>query len=152
SLKSYSIRMKIMKKLSITLLIYSTSILASTPPLEKVTLCDSTKEYVATLEFLREQKELGLKDTDARKVADKVSLGCKGAFNRFAKVSSMLSRVGIDSGTSVNHGVQFAATTDEKAHAFIEIFQQSYDQDVLDLDPLNCLKISMQLSETVADN
>jgi hypothetical protein len=40
---------------------------------KKPNLCLSTREFVTTLEFLREHKELGLGEADARAISHKVS-------------------------------------------------------------------------------
>lgn len=134
------------------LFLVSLSGFASTPSLEalrKANLCNATKEYVSTIRFLREFKALALKEEDARILADKVSLGCNGSFNRFAKITEMLSKVGIDSGTAVKHAANFAAVSDEKAEAFIELFKQTYSTENLDLDALNALEISLEVSKNM---
>lgn len=116
--------------------------------LDSATLCDSTKEFVSTLEYLRDRKELAIEEQNAQKIAEKVSNGCKGSFNRFEKVTQILTRVGIDSSTAVSHAIIFANSTDERAMAFIEIFKKNYSEDKLDLDALTSLKISLELAES----
>src|SRR5688572_3898868 len=45
--------------------------------------CQSTREFVTTLEYLRDQKQLGLDEREGRKIAYEVAKGCTGAARRF---------------------------------------------------------------------
>ena len=108
--------------------------------------CESSKEYVTTVEFLRDKKDFGLKTIQIYKIADEISKGCTGASQRFFKVTGLLTRVGIDSSSAISHAKKFAFKDDSFVNAFITIFKQTYSQDSLDLDALNSMKISLQLS------
>lgn len=135
--------------LPITLLFMSGTLLASTPKLnnEKTLVkCESTKEYVTTVQFLRDKKDFGLDHNNILRIADEISLGCSGASQRFIKITRLLTQVGIDTKNSLETAKKFAAKDDSFVDAFITIFKQTYNQDELDLDALNALRISTKLS------
>ena len=52
--------------------------------------CTSAREYVTTLEYLRAHQELGVNESQARKIADQVSRGCSGSAKRFVSVLELL--------------------------------------------------------------
>lgn len=113
---------------------------------EELIPCEASKEYVTTVEYLRDKKDYGLKANQIYDIADKVSLGCSGASQRFIKVSKLLTRVGIDSNSAVSNAQKFAQKDDAFVDAFVTIFKQTYSEKNLDLDALNSMKISLKLS------
>lgn len=114
--------------------------------------CEASKEYVTTVEFLRDKKDFGLKPNQIYKIADEVSLGCTGASQRFIKVANLLSRVGVDSNSSLSNAKKFALKEDGFVDAFVTIFKQTYSEKNLDLDALNSMKISLKLSVEFSGN
>jgi hypothetical protein len=108
--------------------------------------CESTKEYVTTVQFLRDKKDFGLNNAGILKIADEISLGCNGASQRFIKVTTLLTKVGIDTKSSLETAKKFAAKGDSFVKAFITIFKQTYSSSELDLDALSAMKISTKLS------
>jgi hypothetical protein len=114
--------------------------------IEEMKSCESTKEYVTTVQFLRDKKDYGLKNSDILKIADQISLGCSGASERFIKVTTLLTKVGIDTKSSLETAKKFAAKGDSFVDAFITIFKQTYSSNELDLDALNAMNISTKLS------
>jgi len=115
-------------------------------PLDELKSCESTKEYVTTVQFLRDKKDYGLKNGDILKIADEISLGCSGASERFIKVTTLLTKVGIDTKSALETAKKFAAKGDSFVEAFITIFKQTYSSSELDLDALNAMNISTKLS------
>ncbi len=113
---------------------------------EELIKCHSTREFVTTIGFLRDKKDFGLKEPAIYKIADKVSKGCSGASQRFINVTKLLTKVGVDSKSSIENALKFAEKENDFTKAFIEIFRQTYDSKNLDLDALNSLKISLALS------
>lgn len=113
---------------------------------ESLVACESTREYVTTVEFLRDKKDFGLNTNQIYKIADKVSLGCSGASQRFIKISNLLTRVGVDSTSALKHALKFSKKEDSFVDAFITVFKQTYTPSKLDLDALNSLNISLKLS------
>jgi hypothetical protein len=108
--------------------------------------CEATREYVTTVEYLRDKKDFGLQPDQIYKYADTISQGCSGASARFIKISQLLTKVGIDSNSAIGHAQKFSQKDDSFVDAFITIFKQTYDPKNLDLDALNALNISLKLS------
>lgn len=132
----------------VTLLFYSGLSLANATIKENSEMikCESTKEFVTTVQFLRDKKDFGLDTKSILKIADEISLGCSGSGQRFIKVTRLLSSVGIDTKSALETAKKFAAKDDSFVDAFVTIFKQTYNKDDLDLDALSALKISTQLS------
>src|SRR4051812_28021482 len=81
-------------------------------PAPKELHCLTTREYVTTLEFLRDSKEFQLPEKDARALATRVSDGCTGAALRFIKVTRLLTKAGVGSKDAVTTAADFAHRTD----------------------------------------
>lgn len=116
------------------------------PQIEFKEQCSAAKEYVTTLNFLRDHKEFSIKNQDALKVASEVSKGCSGASLRFIQVVNLLVKAGIDSGTAIITGKEFAFQTTEKTNSFISIFKGSFLKKYLDMDLLSSKKIALELT------
>lgn len=110
--------------------------------------CESAKEYITTLEYIRAHQEFALKEDEARKVADQVSKGCSGSAQRFVRVVNLLSKASLSSKDAFELGKRFALLDDEKAEAFIVIFREGYAQEYLDLDIRSAMDVALLLSET----
>lgn len=134
-----------MNKIVISLLFVSQFSLASMKN-EKMKSCFSTREFVTAYEYLRSQKDFNLKESSIFNIADHISKGCTGSSQRFIKVNSLLTKVGIDTASSIKSARKFSGATDLETNAFIELFKQTYQKDLLDLDALTSLKISLKLS------
>ncbi len=125
-------------------LLCSMNLLAAVKP--EIKLCNATKEYVSTMEYLRSSPDFGLKDDQIRKIADEVSKGCSGAFARFYKSSQTLIQAGFDAKGSFENAIKFSAKDDRYTDTFLTIFKKSYLQEYLDMDLLNAVKVGMSLS------
>lgn len=145
-----------MKKMAGILLIsgvlLSSTVSANNKNSKKLIPCEATKEYVTTVEYLRDKKDFGLKAAQIYKIADSISKGCSGASQRFIKISNLLTKVGVDSASAITHAKKFSRKDDAFVDAFIAIFKQTYSQKNLDLDALNSLKISLKLSVEFSGN
>jgi hypothetical protein len=108
--------------------------------------CTATREYVTTLEYLRDRKELAIPEADARKVAQETAKGCSGAARRMIRVSSMLSKAGFGSKDSLENGLAFAKSTDEATDTFVTIFQRAFLPEHLDLDLQASLSMAQSLT------
>jgi hypothetical protein len=128
-------------------LFYSSIVYSSTPSsTSNIKTCLSSREYITTVKFLRDKKEYQLTQEQIKKTADLVSKGCSGSSQQFIKIMKLLTKMGIDSGSSLNTALNFVNKEKSFAKAFIEIFRQTYDPSYLDLDALSAMKISLQLS------
>jgi hypothetical protein len=108
--------------------------------------CTTAREYITTLEFLRDRKELALPEADARKVAHEASKGCTGAAQRMIKVSVVLSQAGLGSPDAIKRGLSYAKRTDQEAETFVTIFRRAYSKDAMDLDLRASIKMAEDLS------
>lgn len=110
--------------------------------------CLSTREYITTLNFLRDQKDFKLKEEKAQSIAMKVSKGCSGAAKNFIKVTTLLLKVRIDSATAIKTGIKFSALDSKKADNFYNIFKRTYQKDMFDMSLQDSLNVSTKLSAT----
>ena len=108
--------------------------------------CTPTREYVTALEYLRSAKELALKEDDARKLAEQVSLHCTGSAERFVRVTRMLVKAGLGGTDAVKVGVEMAAAEDRTANTFVTVFKHSFLREYLDLSISASLRIARSLS------
>ena len=110
----------------ITLLIYSSIGFSNVTTLLKEKInCPSTKEYITTTLYLRDQKDFGLSEKEIQQTADKVSLGCVDSSDRFIKTLKLLTKLGIDTRSSLEIALELSAKSNAHAEAFIEIFKYS---------------------------
>ena len=117
-----------------------------TDPKEQRKDCESFREYVTTIEFLRDKNEVAMPEADAQKMALDVSKGCTGAANRFIKVTTLLSRSKISGKNAAQSGLKFVMKSDAEMQAFIEIFQKAYLKEFLDMDMMSSVDIAHSLS------
>jgi hypothetical protein len=108
--------------------------------------CSSTKEYVTTLEFLRDQKHFAIPDPDSRKIADQVAQGCSGAAQRFIRTTSMLSKARLNTSESVRIGLEFSKRSEIEVQAFSVVFKKAFLEDGLDLDLATSVRLASRLS------
>jgi hypothetical protein len=112
--------------------------------------CTTAREYVTTLEFLRDRKDVSgtvaVNDTQAREIARTVSDGCTGAAQRFIRVSSVLTKAGLGAKDALRKGVEFAARTDMETETFVTVFRKSFFKEELDLDLLTSLRTAESLT------
>ena len=110
--------------------------------------CLSAREYITTVNFLREKKEFGLSEKEISNVADQVSSGCSKASKNFIKILSVLNKMGIDTRTSLKFSIEIANKGEDHTHAFLKVFKQVYDPEYLDLDVLTSLNLSLKLANS----
>lgn len=115
------------------------------PKPETSKFCHSSREYITTMEFIRNQKEFELNEKQARELADKVSIGCTGASKRFIQVTKLLVKSGAPSDKAIETGIEYAQGEEQAFAAFMTIFKSSYLESLLDLD----LKLSLDISKSL---
>ncbi len=114
---------------------------------QKKNSCESTTEYIKALEFMRGNKELMVTEDVARKIADKVSEGCTGAADRFAKVLMMLKRSGLSDRKAMEMAFEFSRLPDYVQTNFTEIFTKSFIQEFFDYEYTTALSLAFELSK-----
>lgn len=85
--------------------------------------CESTKEFVSTLEYLRKQKNFSLPESEIFKTALKVSENCNGASLRFQKMLDVLVSTGVDHSHALKFSVQYSQEDTASVEAFLSLFQ-----------------------------
>jgi len=129
----------------LTLMLFSSLSLAE-PSGQDPQWCDSHREFVTTLEYMRNQDFYELGEQHSRQVAKQVSEGCTGAAKRYVRVYELLKKVEAGARTSIETAVEMAHATDSKVVTFMNVFRNAYSQNKLDLDVANSLKIAKGLS------
>jgi hypothetical protein len=112
-----------------------------TPP------CTYAREFITTLEFLRNHKDLAIPEKEAQALAMKMTEGCTGAAERFIKITSVLLQSGVSANNALETGIQFSLKTDAQMRAFNSIFLNSFSEDGLALD----IKTSLDLARSLLD-
>lgn len=85
--------------------------------------CESTKEFISTIEYLRLQKKLALPDNEILKTALLVSENCNGAAKRFSRILDTLVTSGVDHEHARHFAVTYSREDNESVEAFISLFQ-----------------------------
>lgn len=119
---------------------------------KKADACLATREYVTTIEYLREQKYFSLNEEQMRTLANRVSAGCTGASNRFIKITNLLVKSGLPSQKAIDVGLKYGLSDDESFAAFITIFKSSYLESLLDLDLERSVEIANNLTTSFEGN
>lgn len=113
---------------------------------KEVKNCTSTREYIATSEYLKSQSSYFENQQELDKVAREVSRGCTGAARRFVQVFKTMMKVDAGTRIAVKEGVLLAQNSDEVTEAYLNIFMTSYLDKYLDLDIHNSVQVARQLS------
>ncbi|HAZ12216.1 MAG: hypothetical protein A2X86_03175 [Bdellovibrionales bacterium GWA2_49_15] len=108
--------------------------------------CLSTREYVTSLNFLREQKALGLEEKDARNLADLVSKGCTGAAQRFIKTTNLLVQAELPSRIAITTAQEMSGKSDQVSENFAQIFAKVYLEKFFDLPASEALRLARSLA------
>lgn len=109
--------------------------------------CQSTREYITAVRFLRKKKDFSLDEKQVRTIADKVSLGCTGASKRFIIITNLLVKTGLDSKSAIEMGVKFASKSELEMKTFSYIYKRSFLKSYLDLD----IRTSIEIAYSLAD-
>lgn len=133
-----------MKNLLLITLFISTQAFAAVEENSKT--CTSAKDYITTLEYLREHTSIAGNEKQAREIADHVSKGCTGAAKRFIQAIRLLEKSGVAPGDSVQYAKTLALKNESTAKVFFVIFQKGFARDGFDLDQSTALKLASSLS------
>lgn len=113
---------------------------------KKVKECLSTREYITTYNYLKKHKEFFLKKKDIYFVANKVSMGCSKAAERFIKINDLLIAAKLGTKEAIEVAIKFALSDDIKTKTFIIVFKNAYLQTLLDLDLMSAINVALSLS------
>jgi hypothetical protein len=109
--------------------------------------CESTAEYIQVLSFLRGNKDFVVTEKAARQIADRVSKGCTGSAQRFAKVLTMLKKIGVSDKRALIMAFDFSKMPDYVYTNFTEIFTKSFLTEFFDYDLTTALTLAFELSK-----
>lgn len=109
--------------------------------------CESTDEYIKTIKFIRTNPDLMIPEAASRMIADRVSKGCTGAFERFSKTLLLLKKVGISDAKSLEMALEFAAVSTDTHRNFMEIFTRAFLAEFFDYDYVSAVKLAYELSK-----
>jgi len=111
--------------------------------------CSTSKEYITTLNFLRDHKEFGLEEKGIQSIADNVSKGCTDSALRFIKATDMLVKASLPTVTALEEGQRLAVKSNAETENFVSIFKRIYLEKFFDLPASDALalakKITMEL-------
>ena len=108
--------------------------------------CDSAKEFITTMQYLKKESELSLNPEEATKVSLDVSSGCNGAAKRFIQNTDMLRQSGMDARSAVKLGRRLATTDEAASAAFTKVFRLAFERFHLDLDFATAVRLAETLS------
>lgn len=108
--------------------------------------CESTKEYITAIEFLRDKSEMAAPEPEAQKMALEVAKGCNGSANRFIRIAKLLVRSHFTPKNAIDSANKFILKTDNEADAFVETFLQAFAKENLDMDVVGSAEIAHSLS------
>ena len=123
---------------------------APQPPTDLV--CKSSREYITTLEYLRDKKAFALSEAQSKEMALKVSGGCTDASKRFIETTDLLVKAEMDSRKVFDYSLKMALASNEASQTFQKVFKESFVQDLLDLDLFVALDTAYQLSFDFSGN
>ena len=109
-------------------------------------LCTPAREFITTMNYLRERPNFGLKDQKAQEVAMSVAGGCRGAAQRFIQTTEMLLQAGIVGREAVETGIVMSRGEDDQGEAFQRVFRTAFLPRGLDMKPEDALGLAKSLS------
>lgn len=108
--------------------------------------CSTSKEYITTLNFLRDHKEFGLEEKGIQSIADNVSKGCTDSALRFIKATDMLVKASLPTATALEEGQRLAVKSNAEAENFVTIFKRIYLEKFFDLPASDALSLAKKIT------
>lgn len=110
-------------------------------------LCNSTDEYIATLRFLRSNKDMNYTEKTSRLIAEKVARGCDGAAERFSQILILLKTIGLSDRSALAMALDFSSQTPDVQKNFSEIFTRAFLSEFFDYNYNTAYRIAIELSK-----
>lgn len=108
--------------------------------------CTPAREFIATMNFLRDRPAFGLKDDKSKEVALAVAAGCRGAAKRFIQTTDILIQAGIPSAAAIETAVLIGKGEEDQGDAFLAVFKSAFLPRGLDMKAEEALAIANALS------
>lgn len=115
-------------------------------------LCFSTEQYIQTLKFMRTLDFVKVPEKASRHVADIVSKGCDGAFERFSQTFRLLKKMGVTYQKVLELAVEFSQVDQSVQENFFEILQQAYLKEVFDFNFHMALDVAFDFSKNLSSH
>lgn len=115
-------------------------------------LCNSTQEYVDTINFLRAHTKIVVPEKNKANIADAVSKGCTGAAHRFISTLTLLNEIGVDQAKTIEIAISFSNESDQIQKNFISILRHAYLTEYFDFDFRSALLLSYEFSMNMKGN
>lgn len=112
------------------------------PPVD----CSSTKEFITTYNFLKDKKELELKEDKIFEISKSVSKTCTDGAKRFIQSLDFLIDAEIPSKNALLTAKDLAGKSNTVVDNFYNIFKTVYVEKYFDLPAEKALKISTELT------
>lgn len=115
--------MEILKLFKFTLIVLLFSSLGFAATEERKKFCESSKEFIDTVEYLRKQKDFVIPEMEIVKVALKVSENCTDAGAKFKKMMSTLANTGVNFDHALKFAIQYSSENNESVDAFLALYE-----------------------------
>lgn len=108
--------------------------------------CTPTREFVTTMNYLRQNPHLSLQGKPAEDVALAVASGCRDAAKRFIVAAEMLAQAGLQGEPTIETAVEIAQADDDQAEAFSRTFKKAFLPAGLDMKMSDAIRLAKSLS------
>lgn len=90
---------------------------------DKKKFCESSQEFIATVDYLRKQKDFVIPEIEIVKVALKVSENCTDASVKFKKMLSTLVNTGVNFDHALKFSILYSSENAESVEAFLALYE-----------------------------
>lgn len=106
--------------------------------------CDSSREYITTLEFLRKQAGSDYSNFEKQNqaLAEYVSSYCSGSAYRFIKVVRLFQRMELGINNAMPVAKEAVKVEDDRVDLFVYVFKRLYLKSGLDLNPNQSIRVA----------
>jgi hypothetical protein len=108
--------------------------------------CQSTKEFITTLNYLKNKKEYGIEEKKSIEISSFVASGCNGAANRFIQTMNFLTDAEVPTNLALVNAKNVALENDQVYNNFVTIFKKIYVEKYFDLTAAKSLKMASELT------
>lgn len=112
----------------------------------KFETCTPSKEFITTMNYLKEKKEFSLNQNDAVSTAKEVAKGCRYSGKRFINALDLLLKINLATSDAIKVAKQVANSDEVKSEAFNDVLKRSFTKKYLDLPLKDAVHYAMELS------
>lgn len=116
--------LKFFSIISVVFAVASTGLSAVTAETDgKKKFCESSQEFIDTVEYLRKQKDFVIPEMEIVKVALKISENCTDAGIKFKKMMSTLVNTGVNFDHALKFSIAYSSENMESVDAFLALYE-----------------------------